>query len=97
MSKQIRSGATGQARACSVLLLNDEQTPMIFVVSVLQQFFQMTSDAAYELMLRVHHEGSAVCGTYSHEEATRLVDDVTAFARSNRHPLQCIIDPKKPS
>jgi ATP-dependent Clp protease adaptor protein ClpS len=78
-------------------LLNDEQTPMVFVVSVLEKFFHMTSDAACELMLRVHHEGSAECGTYSHQEATRLVDDVAAFARSYRHPLQFVIDPKRPS
>jgi ATP-dependent Clp protease adapter protein ClpS len=57
-----------------------ERFSMVFVVSVLEQFFHMTSDAACELMLRVHHEGSAVCGTYSHEEATRLVDDVSTFA-----------------
>jgi ATP-dependent Clp protease adaptor protein ClpS len=98
MSKQSRPDAPSRAKAAyRVLLLNDEQTPMVFVVSVLERFFHMTSDAACELMLRVHHKGSAVCGTYSHEEATRLVDDVTAFARSYRHPLQFVIDPKKPS
>ena len=63
MSKQSRPDATRRAKTYSVSLLNDEQTPMIFVVSVLEQFFHMTSDAACELMLRVHHEGSAVCGT----------------------------------
>lgn len=95
MSKQSRPDATRRAKAAyRVLLLNDEQTPGIFVVSVLEQFFRMTPDAACEFMLRVHHDGSAVCGTYSHEEATRLVEEVTAFARSNQHPLQCVIDPK---
>jgi ATP-dependent Clp protease adaptor protein ClpS len=74
-----------------VLLLNDEQTPMEFVVYILETFFHMTPLAAHELMMRIHHEGSAVCGTYSHEEATRLVDS----ARNCQHPLQCAIEPKE--
>jgi ATP-dependent Clp protease adaptor protein ClpS len=80
-----------------VLLLNDEQTPMDFVVYVLEQFFHMTPLVAHEHVRRAHTEGSAVCGTYSHEEATRLVDRVTTLARNCQHPLQCVIDPKKTS
>ena len=75
-----------------VLLLNDDQTPMDFVVHVLEQFFHVQSDAARELMLRVHNEGSAECGTYPRDEATKLVDDIVAFARSYKHPLQCVME-----
>ena len=72
------------------LLLNDERTPMDFVVCVLERFFHTELDAARELMLRAHNEGSAECGTYSHEEATQLMDEVVAVARKHKHPLQCV-------
>jgi ATP-dependent Clp protease adaptor protein ClpS len=94
MNKQSGPDAARQTKAYNVVLLNDELTPGIFVVSVLEQFFHLTSDAASEFMLRAHHCGSAVCGTYSLKEATQLVDDVTAFARSHQHPLKCVIEPK---
>jgi ATP-dependent Clp protease adaptor protein ClpS len=74
-----------------VLLVNDTETPMDFVVEVLQTLFHMEFFAATKLMLRIHHEGSAECGVYSHEEAGRLVKEVVAFARSHKHPLQCVM------
>ena len=93
MSKRSRPDAPSRAKdAYRVLLLNDEQTPMDFVVYILEKSFHMESHAARELMLRVHNQGSAECEIYSHEEATRLVDDVIAFARSYKHPLQCVME-----
>ena len=77
-----------------VLLLNDDQTPMDFVAYVLEKFFHMRADAARELMLRVHNEGSADCGTYPHDEAAQLVADVVSFAREYKHPLQCVMQAK---
>ena len=74
-----------------VMLVNDTETPMDFVVDVLQTFFHLEFYAATELMLRVHHEGSAECGVYSHEEAAQMVEEVVAFARANKHPLQCVM------
>jgi ATP-dependent Clp protease adaptor protein ClpS len=74
-----------------VLLVNDTETPMDFVVDVLQTFSHLEFYPANELMLRVHHGVSAECGAYSHEEATRLVKEVTAFARAHKHPLQCVM------
>ena len=74
-----------------VLLVNDTETPMDFVVDVLQTLFHLEFYAATKLMLRVHHEESAECGVYSHEEATQMVEEVVAFARANKHPLQCVM------
>ena len=65
---------------CDVVLLNDDQTPMEFVVFVLERFFGMTMPEAQSQMLRIHHEGRAICGTYPYEEAEKKVADVLAFA-----------------
>ena len=80
----------------SVLLLNDDYTPMEFVVSAIEEFFDMDRETATRLMLRVHHEGTAECGTYSHEIAKAKAMQLVAFAREHRHPLQCVIE-RKPS
>jgi len=71
-----------------VLLLNDDHTPMDFVVGVLERFFGMSNDEAITQMYRIHNEGKAVCGTYSREEAEKKVADVLAFAAKHKHPLQ---------
>ena len=76
---------------CDVLLLNDNDTPMIFVVIVLERFFGMSKDEAATLMHRIHDEGSAVCGTYRRDEAEKKVADVLAFAAKHKHPLQCVL------
>jgi ATP-dependent Clp protease adaptor protein ClpS len=75
-----------------VLLLNDDETPMEFVVLVLERFFDMSNVEAKTHMLRIHHEGVATCGTYRREEAARKVADVLAFARAHKHPLQCALE-----
>lgn len=76
----------------NVLLLNDDETPMEFVVLVLERFFDMDYDEACRHMLRVHGTGNAICGTYPHDEAKKKVTDVLAFAGKHRHPLRCTLE-----
>ncbi len=75
-----------------VLLLNDDFTPMEFVVMVLERFFGMDSGQAYEVMLTVHKKGVAVVGVYSHEVAETKVTQVMQAAREHQHPLQCTME-----
>ena len=72
-----------------VLLLNDDYTPMEFVVTVLQKFFRLDREAAMRVMLKVHTSGSAVAGVYTAEIAETKVMQVTDFAREHQHPLLC--------
>ena len=76
----------------TVLLLNDDFTPMDFVVHVLQKFFSMDRERAMEIMLKVHMEGQGICGIYSRDVAVTKVDQVTAYARENQHPLACVME-----
>jgi ATP-dependent Clp protease adaptor protein ClpS len=75
-----------------VLLLNDDYTPMEFVVHVLQRFFAMNQERATEIMLKVHHEGRGLCGLFTRDIATTRVEQVRAFARRHQHPLACIME-----
>ena len=75
-----------------VLLLNDDYTPMEFVVHVLERFFGMTHAQAFEIMLTVHKKGVAVVGVFSHEIAETKVGQVMDFARRHQHPLQCTME-----
>ncbi len=75
-----------------VLLLNDDFTPMEFVVMVLERFFNMDSAQAFEIMLTVHKKGLAVVGVYSHEIAETKVSQVMQAARDHQHPLQCTME-----
>ena len=75
-----------------VMLLNDDYTPMEFVVVVLQKFFGMTRERATQVMLKVHREGIGVCGVYPHDIATTKVQQVAAYARRHQHPLQCVME-----
>ena len=77
-----------------VMLLNDDQTPMEFVVEVLQRFFEKDREAALERMLYVHHNGIGECGAYSFEAAETKVAQVMHFAREREHPLQCVMEKK---
>jgi ATP-dependent Clp protease adaptor protein ClpS len=79
----------------SVLLLNDDYTPMDFVVDVIERFFDMDRESARSMTLRVHNEGTAECGTYSYEIAQAKAMQVVALAREHRHPLQCVIQRKR--
>lgn len=75
-----------------VLILNDDFTPMEFVVMVLERFFGMSHAQAFELMLTVHKKGLAVVGVYSHEIAETKVAQVMDFAQRHQHPLQCTME-----
>src|ERR1041384_1103655 len=76
-----------------VMLLNDDYTPMEFVVLVLQKFFGMTRERATQVMLKVHREGIGVCGVYPNDVATTKVQQVAAYSRKHQHPLQCVMEP----
>ncbi|MFN0299898.1 MAG: ATP-dependent Clp protease adapter ClpS [Burkholderiales bacterium] len=75
-----------------VILLNDDYTPMEFVVVVLQTFFGKTREQATQVMLKVHREGMGVCGVYPKDIATTKVEQVAAYARKHQHPLQCVME-----
>lgn len=75
-----------------VLLLNDDYTPMEFVVHVLERFFSKNRDEATNIMLHVHHKGVGICGVYTYEVAETKVTQVTDFARQHQHPLQCTME-----
>ncbi|MGF7152030.1 ATP-dependent Clp protease adapter ClpS [Sphingomonas sanxanigenens] len=75
-----------------VLMLNDDYTPMEFVVLVLQRFFRMNMEDATRVMLHVHQKGVGVCGVFTYEVAESKVAQVIDFARENQHPLQCTLE-----
>ena len=75
-----------------VLLLNDDYTPMEFVVAVLRTHFNKGEDEATRIMLHVHHHGVGECGVYTYEVAETKVTQVMDFARKHQHPLQCIME-----
>ena len=75
-----------------VLLLNDDYTPMEFVIQVLQDVFHRDRDTAMRIMLHVHQKGVGICGVYSYEVAETKVSQVVESARQNQHPLQCTME-----
>ena len=75
-----------------VFLLNDDYTPMEFVVHVLQNFFRKTQDEAVAIMIKVHKEGRGICGVYPKDIAMTKVDSVLTFAKEHQHPLQCLME-----
>ena len=75
-----------------VLMLNDDYTPMEFVVLVLKRFFRMDIEQATRVMLHVHQRGVGVCGIFPYEVAETKVNQVMDFARENQHPLQCTLE-----
>jgi ATP-dependent Clp protease adaptor protein ClpS len=77
-----------------VLLLNDDYTPMEFVIHVLERFFNKSREAATQIMLHVHNHGIGECGVFTYEIAETKVTQVMDFARKNQHPLQCIMEKK---
>jgi len=81
-------------RLYKVLLLNDDYTPMHFVVHVLQTYFSMSEELAVNIMLSVHQSGSGVCGRFTREIAEMKVRDVLECARHYQHPLQCTMEPE---
>lgn len=75
-----------------VLLLNDDYTPMEFVVHVLETFFNKSVEDAHRIMLHVHQKGVGICGVYTFEVAETKVTQVMDYARQNNHPLQCTLE-----
>ena len=88
-----KSAKTAPPPMYQVILLNDDYTPMEFVVDVLQRFFGKNQDEATRIMLQVHHEGKGICGIYPHDIAASRIAQVSRYARSRQHPLQCTMEP----
>ncbi len=88
-----KSAKTAPPPMYQVVLLNDDYTPMEFVVDVLQRFFGKNQDEATRIMLQVHHEGKGICGIYPHDIAASRIAQVSRYARSRQHPLQCTMEP----
>ncbi|MDH4150538.1 MAG: ATP-dependent Clp protease adapter ClpS [Betaproteobacteria bacterium] len=75
-----------------VLLLNDDYTPMDFVVAVLQRFFSLSRERATQVMLKVHRDGMGVCGIFPRDVAATKVEQVKSYAKQHLHPLQCVME-----
>ena len=76
-----------------VLLLNDDYTPMEFVVETIQRFFNKNREQATQIMLKVHTEGMGVCGVYPQDIAETKMKQVLTYAKESQHPLQCVTEP----
>ncbi len=79
-------------RMYKVLLLNDDFTPMDFVIGVLQRFFAMDLEQATRIMLKVHNEGRGICGVFPRDIAATKVEQVSNYARQHQHPLACVME-----
>jgi ATP-dependent Clp protease adaptor protein ClpS len=88
-----RAQKTKPPQMYQVVMLNDDYTPMEFVVVVIQEFFNKDRETATQIMLKIHLDGKAVCGVYSRDVAATKVDQVQAAARQAGHPLQCVSEP----
>ncbi len=87
-----KAARTKPPQMYQVVLLNDDYTPMEFVVMVLQQYFKRDLETATHIMLKIHHEGRGVCGVYTKDVAATKVELVLSAARRAGHPLQCIME-----
>ena len=76
-----------------VVLLNDDYTPMEFVVAIIQEYFNKDRETATQIMLRIHVEGRGVCGVFTRDVAATKVEQVLQAARHHGHPLQCLAEP----
>src|SRR6478736_7515759 len=100
MATRMRDGTLLEAKKAKlkppplfkVVLLNDDYTPMEFVVIVLQRFFSMTREKATQIMLKVHREGMGICGIYPRDVAATKVEQVRSYAKQHQHPLQCVME-----
>ena len=88
-----QASKTKPPRMYQVVMLNDDYTPMEFVVVVIQEFFSKDRETATQIMLKIHLDGKAVCGIYSRDVAATKVDQVLDAARQAGHPLQCVSEP----
>ena len=87
-----RVAKTEPPRMFQVVLLNDDYTPMEFVVMVLQEYFKRDLESATQIMLKIHHDGRGICGVFTKDVAATKVELVLAAARRGGHPLQCIME-----
>lgn len=87
-----KTAKTEPPRMYQVVLLNDDYTPMEFVVMVLQEYFKRDLETATQIMLKIHHDGRGVCGVFTKDVAATKVELVLAAARRGGHPLQCIME-----
>ena len=85
-----QAARTKPPRLYQVVLLNDDYTPMEFVVMILQEYFNHDLETATQIMLKIHHEGRGVCGLFTKDVAATKVESVSTAARRSGHPLQCI-------
>ena len=88
-----RTQKTKPPQMHQVLMLNDDYTPMEFVIVVIQEFFSKDRETATQIMLKIHLDGKAVCGVYSKDVAATKVDQVMDAAAKAGHPLQCVSEP----
>ncbi|ACM33354.1 MULTISPECIES: ATP-dependent Clp protease adapter ClpS [Diaphorobacter] len=88
-----RTQKTQPPQMYQVVMLNDDYTPMEFVVVVLQEFFNKDREAATQIMLKIHLDGKGVCGVYTRDVAATKVDQVLEAAHKAGHPLQCLSEP----
>ncbi|MFM9994074.1 MAG: ATP-dependent Clp protease adapter ClpS [Burkholderiaceae bacterium] len=88
-----RTQKTKPPQMFQVVMLNDDYTPMEFVVRVLQEFFSKDREAATQIMLKIHLDGKGVCGVYTKDVAATKVDQVREAAHKDGHPLQCLYEP----
>lgn len=86
--------ALKEPKKYKVILLNDDYTPMEFVVAVLKQFFHFNEELATQVMLQVHVLGKGICGVFTRDIAETKVAQVNDYARSNQHPLLCTMEPE---
>ncbi|PYE74290.1 ATP-dependent Clp protease adapter ClpS [Xylophilus ampelinus] len=88
-----RSQRVGPPQMYQVVMLNDDFTPMEFVIVVIQEFFGKDHGTATQIMLKIHLDGKGVCGVYSRDVAATKVDQVMEAAHKSGHPLQCVSEP----
>ena len=88
-----KTARTKPPQMYQVVLLNDDFTPMEFVVHVIQEFFSKDRETATQIMLKIHLEGKGICGVYSRDVAGTKVDQVLQASRAAGHPLQCLSEP----
>ena len=88
-----RTQKTKPPQMYQVVMLNDDYTPMEFVVVVIQEFFNKDRETATQIMLKIHLDGKAICGVFSRDVAATKVDQVQEAARQAGHPLQCVSEP----
>lgn len=93
LERRPKKAKTVPPQMYQVVLLNDDYTPMEFVVVVIQEFFGKDRETATQIMLKIHLDGKGVCGVFSKDVASTKVDQVTEAARKNGHPLQCVCEP----